>query len=106
MHQHRITGKYDNEKVLQSGFLAGSGGCGKASGYSFSGVAAPQNVHLVYSLSYEQFVVPLVKAVQEQQHIIDQQKTEISKQQKQYKTLKEQLDVLIKRLEVLEKKKG
>ena len=40
-------------------------------GFNFDAVKRPQNDKDHYSLSYEEFVVPLVKAVQEQQRIID-----------------------------------
>ena len=58
--------------------------------YDFDGVHKPKNDHDLYSLSYAQFVVPLVKAVQEQQEII--------------KTQQKQIDLLLKRIGVLEKK--
>ena len=41
------------------------------SGYDFSGIIKPKTEQDHYSLSYESFVVPLVKAVQEQQQIIE-----------------------------------
>jgi hypothetical protein len=41
-----------------------------ASGYDFSGIIKPKTDQDHYSLSYESFVVPLVKAVQEQQKLI------------------------------------
>lgn len=40
-------------------------------GYTFSGVDAPKNDQDFYGLRYAEFVVPLVKAVQEQQVILD-----------------------------------
>ena len=43
-------------------------------GYDFSGIIKPKLGQGHYSLSYESFVVPLVKAVQEQQHAIDELK--------------------------------
>ena len=47
----------------------------KKLGFNFSGVDAPKNENDVYSLRYAEFVVPLVKAVQEQQQMItDMQK--------------------------------
>ena len=49
----------------------------KALGYKFSGVDAPKNDESHYGLRYAEFVVPLVKAMQEQQTIIDQQQTDI-----------------------------
>jgi trimeric autotransporter adhesin len=50
--------------------------------FNFSGVDAPKNENDVYSLRYSEFVVPLVKAVQEQQQQIDTLKKEndLSKQ--------------------------
>ena len=39
-------------------------------GYDFSGLVKPKTSNDHYSLSYEAFVVPLVKAVQEQQEMI------------------------------------
>jgi len=46
-------------------------------GYDFSGIIKPQSENEHYSLSYESFVVPLVKAVQEQQKIIEDLKKRI-----------------------------
>jgi hypothetical protein len=40
--------------------------------FEFSGVVKPQNDHSPYMLSYGEFVVPLVRAVQEQQAQIEQ----------------------------------
>jgi hypothetical protein len=66
-------------------------------GYDFDGVDAPKNEKDFYGLRYAEFVVPLVKAVQEQQQIIEQQKKELD----QYKIL---LNDFSKRLDALEKK--
>lgn len=41
-------------------------------GYQFSGVEKPQNENDYYSLRYGEFVVPMVKAIQEQQKIIEE----------------------------------
>lgn len=54
------------EKIIYSGFIAQD--VEKAAnnvGYSFSGVHRPDNNKDTYTLSYAEFVVPLVKAVQE-----------------------------------------
>ncbi|WP_338840825.1 tail fiber domain-containing protein [Flavobacterium ginsenosidimutans] len=61
---------------LQSGFIAQEVETAANSiGYKFSGIVKPQNDSDYYSLRYSEFVVPLVKAVQEQQKLIeDQQK--------------------------------
>ncbi len=68
-------GKYDVEKIKETGFLAQDvEQAAKAAGFDFSGITIPGNSNQLYTLSYEVFVVPLVKAVQEQQVMIDQQK--------------------------------
>ena len=86
--QTRITGneetedfaeKYDIEKIKFSGFLAQEvESAAQASHYDFSGLAKPKNATELYTLSYESFVVPLVKAVQEQQSIIESQNLKIN----------------------------
>ncbi len=71
-------GKYDGEKIKYTGFLAQEvEQAAKAANYDFSGYAAPKNQWGLYTLSYEQFVVPLVKAMQEQQVIIINQQSQI-----------------------------
>jgi hypothetical protein len=57
-------------------------------GYDFSGVETPPNDFTPYSIRYAEFVVPLVKAVQEQQEMIE--------------VLQKQNEMLIERLEKLE----
>ena len=58
------------------------------SGFIFSGVDAPDNTGDLYGLRYAEFVVPLVKAVQEQQAIIDQLKARIEELEKEVSRLK------------------
>jgi trimeric autotransporter adhesin len=71
-------GKYDVEKIKFSGFLAQEvEKAAKESDYDFDAVHKPQNEHDLYSLSYAEFVVPLVKAMQEQQLIIAEQNKKI-----------------------------
>ncbi|KAF2338082.1 tail fiber domain-containing protein, partial [Flavobacterium ginsenosidimutans] len=68
---------------LQSGFIAQEvETTANSIGYQFSGIVKPQNDSDYYSLRYSEFVVPLVKAVQEQQKLIEDQQTQISEQQK------------------------
>jgi len=45
-------------------------------GFEFSGVDAPKNENDMYGLRYAEFVVPLVKAVQEQQQLIEKLEAE------------------------------
>jgi hypothetical protein len=56
----------DKEKNIQTGFVAQDvEKAAKEIGYDFSGVDVAQNENDVYGLKYAEFVVPLVKAVQE-----------------------------------------
>jgi hypothetical protein len=77
------------ESILQSGFLAQEvEQAARESGYDFSGVDAPQNEKDQYGIRYAEFVVPLVKAVQEQQNMIEGQQAIIEKLQKEIEELK------------------
>jgi hypothetical protein len=60
-----------------------------ATGFTFSGVDKPGNDRAIYGLRYGDFVVPLVKGMQEQQAIIENQQKII--------------DALVERVEALEK---
>ncbi|MBK7214892.1 MAG: tail fiber domain-containing protein, partial [Bacteroidales bacterium] len=57
-------------------------------GYDFSGVDAPKNEKDVYALRYSEFVVPLVKAVQEQQKQLEARDAKIDLMQKELDDLK------------------
>lgn len=62
----------DKEAVRYTGFLAQEvEQAAREAGYDFSGVDAPKNANDHYGLRYAEFVVPLVKAVQEQQASIE-----------------------------------
>jgi hypothetical protein len=59
-------GKYDIEKIRMTGFLAQDvEEAALSTGYDFSGLQKPVNPDELYSLRYSDFVMPLVKAVQE-----------------------------------------
>ncbi len=74
-------GKYEMEKITQSGFIAQEvDSAAQACGYDFNGINRPSSPNGLYSLGYTDFVVPLVKAVQEQQQMIDSLKTIIATQ--------------------------
>lgn len=91
-------GKYDIEKNTQTGFIAQEvASAAQEAGYDFNGVDIPKNPEELYSINYTIFVVPLVKAVQEQQQIID-------KQDEKIKALEVYNAEILKRLEKLEKK--
>lgn len=56
----------EKSKIIYSGFIAQDvEKAALASNYEFSGVDAPKNKEDLYGLRYAEFVVPLVKAVQE-----------------------------------------
>jgi trimeric autotransporter adhesin len=69
----------ERESEVLSGFSAQEvEAAAAASGYEFSGVDKPKNANDFYGLRYGDFVVPLVKAVQEQQQQIDDLKTKVT----------------------------
>ncbi len=99
-----FTGKYDIEKIRMTGFIAQQvEQAAKATGYDFSGVVKPANNNDLYSLKYSEFVVPLVKAVQqldkskdEQQKTIDELRQLVLKQQQQMELMQKEIDLLKK----------
>ncbi|SHH56778.1 tail fiber domain-containing protein [Flavobacterium defluvii] len=78
---------------LKSGFIAQEvEAVANSLNYEFSGVSKPANTGDFYSLNYAAFVVPLVKAVQEQQDIIEDQYKKISDLETRLKRLETLLD--------------
>jgi hypothetical protein len=82
-----FTGSNDNEMhsmgIRRTGFIAQEvEQAADAIGFNFDGIKKPQNEKDHYSLSYEEFVVPLVKAVQEQQKMIDSLGQKIAEEEK------------------------
>ncbi|HEU0109330.1 MAG TPA: hypothetical protein VFQ73_00580, partial [Flavisolibacter sp.] len=87
----------DKAKKTEIGFLAQDvDQTVRKKGYAFNGVYVPQNSDDNYGLDYSKFVVPLVKAVQEQQQLIEDQNKKIDLQQ-------QQIDLLIKEMQSLKK---
>ena len=84
----------EKEQITYTGFIAQEvEATAKELGFDFSGVDKPKNENDTYGLRYAEFVVPLVKSVQEQQQIIQKQQ--------------QQIDALIKEVELLkENRKG
>ncbi len=79
----------EKEKTLFTGFVAQEvEQAAKESAYDFIGIDKPKNENGFYSLRYAEFVVPLVKAVQEQQQLIKDL-------QEKVQTLQEQADVTV-----------
>jgi len=79
---------YSGEKQLHTGFLAQDvEKIAKDLGYEFDGVHAPANDRDHYSLAYSQFIMPLVKGMQEQQKIIEDQNKKIKSQDEKIEAL-------------------
>ena len=82
--------KYNIEQMRFSGFLAQDvEQVANEVGYKFSGVDAPKNDKDTYGLRYAEFVVPLVKAVQEQQEQIATLHRALERQQQVITALQE-----------------
>ncbi|WCO02450.1 tail fiber domain-containing protein [Psychroserpens ponticola] len=65
-------------KEIQTGFIAQEvEAAAQAVGFDFHGIVKPYDSDGTYALRYSEFVVPLVKAMQEQQVIIEAQKEEL-----------------------------
>jgi hypothetical protein len=68
-----------------------------ATGYDFNGLHKPANENDNYGVAYSQFVVPLVKAVQEQQTMIETQKAAIEELKKQNALMMQEIEELKKK---------
>jgi len=100
----------------QTGFIAQDvEQLAKATGYDFSGIDVPMDSRALYGLRYADFVVPLVKAVQEQQAIIEtlQKQVEAAKAEiplqigKQQAIIEEQnkkIELLLKEIQLIKDK--
>jgi len=76
--QEELNARDAKSKIVYSGFIAQDvEAIAKSVGYDFSGVDVPKNDKDLYGIRYAEFVVPLVKAIQEQQIMIEQLKKEI-----------------------------
>lgn len=115
--QQHVSGKADSDfpqaefdaatNVIRSGFLAQDvEKAARESGYDFDGVHVPDpsNPNDNYSIAYSQFVMPMVKAMQEQQHELESVKRENTTLKQQVENQAELLNALEKRLSALEKK--
>jgi len=78
-------------KIVHTGFIAQEvEQAAKEIGFDFDGVHIPTGENDPYSLAYAEFVVPLVKAVLEQQQMIEQQNKAIEMLKKEIELLKKQ----------------
>ncbi len=75
--------KKNKESIQYTGFLAQDvENAAKSIGYDFSGVVSPQNNNEAYGLRYAEFIMPMVKAVQELDFSYDSLQNEIEKLEK------------------------
>ncbi len=99
--------KLYKEKEKQSGFIAQEvEQAAQELNYDFSGIDKPKNENDYYGLRYAEFVVPLVKAVQEQNEIIVkltkeniQKAEEVSHLRKELEEQKDRIDKLYQLIE-------
>jgi len=83
-----MASKQAQSQIVYTGFIAQEvEQAAKETGYDFSGVDAPKNDKGMYGLRYAEFVVPLVKAMQEQQQLIQEQQQMIQELQKRIEEL-------------------
>ena len=88
-----------SSSIIRTGFIAQEvEAAAKRVGFDFDGVSAPENETDLYGIRYAEFVVPLVKAVQEQQELIKKQQEIIEQQrldfQQQMQLLNQRIDKL------------
>jgi hypothetical protein len=87
---------HESESIRHDGFIAQQvQQAAKESAFDFDGIIVPQTNKEAYGLSYAQFVVPLVKAVQELNKMNDEKDAKMA-------SLQKQIDDLTHRLEKVE----
>jgi hypothetical protein len=68
-----------SSSIVRTGFIAQEvEAAAQKVGFDFDGVSTPQNETDLYGIRYAEFVVPLVKAMQEQQEMIEGQEATIT----------------------------
>jgi carbonic anhydrase/acetyltransferase-like protein (isoleucine patch superfamily) len=87
--QPALAARQAKQQIVYTGFIAQDvEKAAKELNYDFSGVDAPKNEKDLYALRYAEFVVPLVKAVQELSKLNDEKDARIDDLQKQINELK------------------
>ncbi|MCD4747425.1 MAG: tail fiber domain-containing protein [Bacteroidales bacterium] len=88
-------GAIEKASMLQTGFIAQEvEEAAQSLGYDFSGMDAPNNEAGLYGLRYAEFVVPLVKAVQEQQEMIKTQQAIIEELKAENNAFKSEIEAI------------
>ena len=74
----------ESSSIVRTGFIAQEvEAAAQKVGFDFDGVSTPENETDLYGIRYAEFVVPLVKAMQEQQAMIEQLKERIEALEKE-----------------------
>ena len=71
--------------------------------YQFDGLHAPENANDYYSLAYSQFIMPIVKSIQQQQSEIQELKLALNAKQDELRTLNERIARLENAIKALTK---
>jgi hypothetical protein len=105
---HAILNFNEEQQMLRRrlGFIAQDvEDAAEQSGFNFSGLVKPGNKKDFYSISYESFVIPLVKAIQEQHEIITDQEEKLEQQKKRIESLEKEMMALSEKLDLLLKER-
>lgn len=85
----------ESQTLIHTGFIAQEVEAAASSiGFDFSGIDFPKNENDYYGLRYGEFVVPLTKAIQEQQALIEAQQQLIEQLLQQSELYSEQIEEL------------
>ncbi len=89
---NELTARKAKEQIVYTGFIAQDvEKAAKGLNYDFSGVDKPDNANTLYGLRYSDFVVPLVKAVQELSKMNNEKDSAIANLQQQINDLKQMM---------------
>jgi hypothetical protein len=95
-------GRKEKAVMVSTGFIAQDvEAAAKKIGYDFSGVDKPENEHSPYALRYAEFVVPLVKAVQELSNMNEKKDEKIAAQDSKMEALQKEIDDLKQQVQAL-----
>ncbi|HRH66776.1 MAG TPA: tail fiber domain-containing protein [Bacteroidia bacterium] len=101
--EYTVQAREEKEKIIYTGFIAQEvEAAANESGFNFSGIDAPKNASDLYALRYGEFVVPLVKAVQE----LSIKVNELEKVKFENESLKQEIHEVKRILEQLQKKQN
>ena len=94
----------ESSSIVRTGFIAQEvEAAAQKVGFDFDGVSTPENETDLYGIRYAEFVVPLVKAMQEQQEMITELKATEEVQQATIEQQRKDYLLLLERVEELER---